>query len=137
MHPIRKRRLMLISFIVMGVSIAVVLALYALKQNINLYFTPSQIVSGAAPKDHEFRVGGMVRKGSVRHAANSLQVSFVLTDMKKDLAVQYNGILPDLFREGQGIVAQGRLQDGVFTATEVLAKHDEKYMPPLINKENL
>ena len=129
----RKRRLYAISAIILGTSIAVSLAIYALRQNINLYFTPSQVVQGAAIKNREFRMGGMVVKNSIHRISNSLQVSFILTDYQKQIQVTYNGILPALFREGQGIVVQGKINSqNVFIADQVLAKHDEKYMPPKI-----
>lgn len=133
MHPIRKQKLLLILLMLTGIGIAIGLALYALKQNINLFYTPSQIAAGEAPQNHNFRVGGMVVKGSVVRARQDLAVEFVLTDNLHTTRVSYKGILPDLFREGQGIVAEGKLNaQGVFVAHEVLAKHDEKYMPPQI-----
>jgi cytochrome c-type biogenesis protein CcmE len=129
MQPKRKRRLLALCFILVGIAIAVSLSLYALKQNINLYFTPSQIK--VAPKAQLVRIGGLVQEGSVKRIAQSLQVKFVLTDGKAQVPVDYTGILPDLFREGQGIIAQGKLDpQGKLIATEVLAKHDERYQPP-------
>ena len=102
------------------------LALSALQQNINLFYTPTQIANGEAPKDTRIRAGGMVRDGSVQRSQDSLEVQFVVTDFAKDVTIRYHGILPDLFREGQGIVALGKLDaDGVLVADEVLAKHDE------------
>ncbi|MBK8973742.1 MAG: cytochrome c maturation protein CcmE [Hahellaceae bacterium] len=135
MKPIRKQRLKLVMFIVVGVAAAVGLALYALNQNINLFFSPVQVVDGEAPLDQRMRLGGMVVKGSVVRSDSSLEVRFDLTDYKGTVNVVYEGILPDLFREGQGIVATGRLNDQkVFIADEVLAKHDEKYMPPEVQR---
>jgi cytochrome c-type biogenesis protein CcmE len=132
---IRKQRLMLVIFIVAGVSAAVGLAMYALSQNINLFFSPAQVMEGEAPADQRIRLGGMVIAGSVKRAADSLQVKFDLTDYKGIVTVVYEGILPDLFKEGQGIVATGKLDSvGVFQAEEVLAKHDEKYMPPEVQR---
>lgn len=128
----RKRRLALALLIVLGVGTSVSLALVALQENINLFYNPSQVFAGEAPVDHSFRIGGMVVTDSVRRENNSLKVRFILTDTAKDIPIEYTGILPDLFREGQGIIAQGRLQNGVFVAEEVLAKHDENYMPPEI-----
>lgn len=126
----RKKRLMAIASILLGMTIAVVLVVYALQQNINLFYTTTQIANGEAPKNHLIRVGGLVVSGSVKRSTG-LQVEFALTDTEKQITVTYKGILPDLFREGQGIVALGRLQhDGIIVATEVLAKHDENYMPP-------
>ncbi len=133
MHPVRKRKLLLILLMLTGVGIAFGLALYALKQNINLFYTPSQIAAGEAPHQHNFRLGGMVAKGSVSRAKHSLKIKFIITDHSHDIPVIYQGILPDLFREGQGIVAEGQLNDkGEFVAHEVLAKHDENYMPPQV-----
>ncbi len=135
MNPIRKKRLFIILAILAGVGIAVALALSALQQNINLFYTPTQIANGEAPKDTRIRAGGMVRDGSVQRSQDSLEVKFVVTDFAKDVTIRYHGILPDLFREGQGIVALGKLDaDGVLVADEVLAKHDEKYMPPEVTK---
>ncbi len=129
----RKKRLIIILALVFGSGLAVSLTLFALDQNINLFYSVSQIASGEAPPNTRMRVGGMVVKGSVERAPNSLQVSFKLTDNANQLKVVFTGILPDLFREGQGIMAQGILdKQGVFQAVEVLAKHDENYMPPEI-----
>lgn len=131
MNLVRRRRLALVLFIVVGVSIAVGLATYALRQNINLFYAPSQIVAGEAPLNHSIRIGGLVVKGSVKRDPNSLKVAFALTDNAGTVQVYYTGILPDLFREGQGIIARGMLKDnGLIEAEEVLAKHDENYMPP-------
>jgi cytochrome c-type biogenesis protein CcmE len=130
----RKRRLYFIITLLIGVSAAVGLALFALRQNVNLYQTPRQVAEHPLPKDQIFRLGGMVVKGSVQQGAD-LQVSFTLTDYHANVRVQYQGVLPSLFREGQGIVAQGRLDDqGVFIAEQVLAKHDANYKPPAINE---
>lgn len=131
MHPQRKKRLLLILLVVVGVCVAVALALGALKQNINLFYTPTEIASGMAPQDARIRAGGMVVNGSVKRAPDSLEVIFEVTDGGEQVTISYSGILPDLFREGQGIVALGRLnEDRVLMADEVLAKHDEEYMPP-------
>jgi len=135
MNPKRKQRLLAIGFIVVGVSAAVGLALFAMSQNINLFFNPSQIVAGEAPIEQRIRVGGMVVEGSVHRDKKSLEVTFDLTDYNSVVTIAYNGILPDLFKEGQGIVTQGKLnQWGIFQADEVLAKHDENYMPPEIQR---
>ncbi len=135
MNPQRKKRLFIILGAVAGVAIAVGLALSALQQNINLFYTPTQIAAGEAPKDTRIRAGGMVKNGSVKRSEDSLDVEFVVTDYAKDVTIRYRGILPDLFREGQGIVALGRLdRNGILTADEVLAKHDENYMPPEVSK---
>ncbi len=135
MNPVRKQRLAIIAFVLLGLAGAVALALYALSQNINLFFSPDQVVAGEAPVEQRMRLGGMVVEGSVLRASDSLKVQFDLTDYRGTVTVQYEGILPDLFREGQGIVAMGELNsDRVFQADEVLAKHDEKYMPPEISR---
>jgi len=131
MKTIRKQRLYLILAAVLGLSVGLGLILYALSSNINLFYTPTQISEGQIPSHRTFRVGGVVVPGTVKRTPNSLQVRFVLTDYVKEVVVQYTGILPDLFREGQGIVAQGKLSaEKEFVAEEVLAKHDENYMPP-------
>jgi len=127
----RKRRIYFIVFLLAGLGVIVSLALFALRQNIDLYYTPQQIQKQHVSMGREFRLGGMVVKGSVQHVPNSLQVSFILSDYHAEQKVNYDGILPSLFREGQGIVAQGRLdQQGVFVADQVLAKHDNQYKPP-------
>ena len=119
--------------IVVGCTIATGLALLALRENINLFFSPSQIVDGTAPSNTTIRLGGMVVSGSIQRGDN-LGVTFVLTDLAEQVTVAYEGILPDLFREGQGIVTQGKLDStGRFLAEQVLAKHDETYMPPEVN----
>jgi len=118
---------------VVGCTIATGLALLALRENINLFFSPSQIAEGTAPSNTTIRLGGMVVAGSVQRGDN-LGVTFVLTDFAEQVTVTYEGILPDLFREGQGIVTQGKLDStGRFVAEQVLAKHDETYMPPEVN----
>jgi cytochrome c-type biogenesis protein CcmE len=112
-----------------AVSVAAALVLNALNSNIALYVTPSEVAAGKSPKGQAFRIGGMVKDGSVKR--DNLTVHFIVTDTAKDIPVSYTGILPDLFKEGKGAVVQGRLgADGKFTASEVLAKHDENYMPP-------
>ncbi len=131
MRPRRRQRFILVGLLLAGVGIAVTLALLALRENINLFFSPSQVVAGEAPQDTSFRLGGMVVDGSVGRPEGDLTVRFDLTDTAQAVTVIYTGILPDLFREGQGIVAQGKLlADGTFQAAQVLAKHDENYMPP-------
>lgn len=133
MNAQRKQRLTLVLVIVLGASVAVGLTAYALSQNINLFYSPSEIYMGEAPKDTRIRAGGMVVEGSIRRDPTSLRVEFDITDYAHATTVEYTGILPDLFREGQGIVAQGMLAaDGRLIASEVLAKHDENYMPPEI-----
>ncbi len=135
MNPVRKKRLFIVLAIVAGVGIAVALALSALQQNINLFYTPTQIAEGEAPEGTRIRAGGLVEEGSVERTNDSLTVSFRVTDGAKAITIIYQGILPDLFREGQGIVALGRVNaDGVLIADEVLAKHDENYMPPEVTQ---
>ena len=131
MNPARKRKLLLLVLLVSVLAIATALVLYALRQNISLFYSPSQIAMGEAPAHRSIRVGGMVVPGSITRHSNDLSVQFKITDYAQTIEVVYRGILPDLFREGQGIVAQGQLIDNQHVnATEVLAKHDEKYMPP-------
>lgn len=131
MTPARKKRLTLIGMMVVGVAIAVGFALKAFNQNLMFFYAPSEVIAGEAPQGHPFRLGGMVTEGSVKRLENGLTTQFEVTDKAKSVKIQYTGILPDLFREGQGIVAHGNLRDdGVFVADEVLAKHDENYMPP-------
>ena len=131
MKPARKKRLFFIVFLVAGVTLAAGFAMYAFNQNLMFYFSPTDVKQGKAPVDKLFRMGGMVVEGTFVKEQKSLKVNFDLTDYKKTVTVQYEGILPDLFREGQGIISRGKLNaDGVFIAEEVLAKHDENYMPP-------
>jgi cytochrome c-type biogenesis protein CcmE len=126
----RQKRMTLVLGIVAGVSVAAWLGMQAFRANVMFYFDPTQIVAGEAPSGERFRMGGMVEKGSVVKTAGTLDIQFLVTDYKHTVPVKYSGILPDLFREGQGVVAHGRLQNGTFVADEILAKHDEKYMPP-------
>lgn len=129
MKPHRRKKLGIIIFITAGLSLAIGLSLYALSTNIDLFFTPTQVAAGEVPVGQRIRVGGMVKEGSVQHNQSSLEVSFITTDYSHEVNVYYSGILPDLFREGQGIVAEGSMSpDGVFVASRVLAKHDENYM---------
>ncbi|HKJ54162.1 MAG TPA: cytochrome c maturation protein CcmE [Gammaproteobacteria bacterium] len=131
MTPARKKRLALVALMIVGVAVGVGFALNSLNQSIMFFLTPSEVLAGDAPSDRLFRVGGMVVKGSVSRPGDGLTVQFDLTDNEKQVTVRYTGILPDLFREGQGIIANGRLDgSGRFVAEEVLAKHDENYMPP-------
>ena len=127
----RRKRLFVVLAILGGVSASVALAMMASRENIMFYYDPSQIAAGKAPVAKRFRVGGMVVKGSVARKPGDLEVKFILTDFAHDVPVEYTGVLPDLFREGQGIIAHGTMgAGGAFVADEVLAKHDEKYMPP-------
>ena len=127
----RQKRMATVAAIIAGVGIATAFALQAFQQNLLYYYSPTQILAGEAPDSRSFRVGGLVQDGSVQRAPGSLEVRFTLTDFSNTVGVSYTGVLPDLFREGQGIIARGKLKDdGVFIAEEVLAKHDENYMPP-------
>ncbi|MFV9614781.1 MAG: cytochrome c maturation protein CcmE [Gammaproteobacteria bacterium] len=127
----RSRRKVLIFAVVFGVAIATVLGLTAFEENLLYFYSPTQVKAGEAPETHSFRVGGLVVDGSVKRAPDSLMVQFDVTDNEETMTVEYTGILPDLFREGQGIVAMGSFAaGGNFVADEVLAKHDENYMPP-------
>jgi len=131
MKPARRQRLILIALMVIGAGLATAFALKSFNENLMYFFSTTDVVEGKAPKDTLFRLGGMVLKGSVQRPGDGMTVHFKLTDFSKDVPVEYTGILPDLFREGQGIVAHGKLDNrGVFIAEEVLAKHDENYMPP-------
>ncbi len=130
MKPRHKRSALIIGGLAI-LALAATLVLNAFQSNLVFFFSPTQVVAGEAPQGKSFRVGGMVKEGSLLRQEDGVTLRFVVTDTDKDLIVAYKGILPDLFREGKGVVAQGRLgADGVFTASEVLAKHDENYMPP-------
>ena len=125
----RHKRALIIVAALIVIGVAALLILNALNSNIALYVTPSEVANGKAPQSQTFRIGGLVKSGSLRR--DGITVHFVVTDLVKDIPVSYTGILPDLFKEGKGAVVQGRLnQDGEFVASEVLAKHDENYMPP-------
>ena len=125
----RQKRIAIIVGGLASIGIATYFVLKALDSNIALFYTPTQVAAGEAPKDRTFRIGGLVKVGTVQR--NDMTVRFIVTDTATEIPVAYTGILPDLFKEGKGVVAQGSLgPDGVFTATEVLAKHDENYMPP-------
>ena len=125
----RKQRLMIVLFIVVGSALAVGLMLFAFNQGINVFYTPTEISQGAAPEGQSIRIGGMVKEGSVRREGQEgTRIEFLATDTNVDIPVSYTGVLPDLFREGQGVVADGRMVGGVFEADRILAKHDENYM---------
>ena len=126
----RHRRFAWILVGLAALGVAVALVLNAFRSNLVFFFSPSQVVANEAPVGRPFRIGGLVEVGSVVRETNSLSVKFVVTDTAQRVTVVYTGILPDLFKEGKGVVAQGQLKDGVFEAREVLAKHDENYMPP-------
>mgnify|MGYP002672067969 CR=1 FL=1 len=127
---LRHKKLIIIAVALAILGAIAALVLNALNSNIAFYISPTDIAAGKAPKNKVFRLGGMVKNESVKREANSLKVSFVVTDTETDIPVIYQGILPDLFSEGKGVVAQGRIENNVFVAQEVLAKHDENYMPP-------
>ncbi|HJU38987.1 MAG TPA: cytochrome c maturation protein CcmE [Tahibacter sp.] len=129
MNPTRKRRLTIISLIVLAVGIATTLGVVALTQNVTYLYTPVEVQQGKVPADARFRLGGMVKAGSIKRASDSLKVEYVTTDGDADMTVEYHGILPDLFREKQSVIATGKMQGDRFVATEVLAKHDETYVP--------
>ena len=130
MNPTRRRRLWMVSLVLAGAAIATTLTLAALNQNLQHFYSPSDVRAGMAPKQQTFRLGGLVEEGSLKRATDSLKVEFTVTDRFQTMPVRYEGILPDLFKEGQSVVTTGTLQaDGSFAAREVLAKHDENYMP--------
>jgi len=124
----RQRRIAWVLGIVAAVGVASALVLNALRSNMVFFYSPSQVAAHEAPRDRSFRLGGLVQAGSLQR--DGLTVRFQVTDLARTIPVRYEGLLPDLFKEGRGVVAQGRLEAGVFVAREVLAKHDEKYMPP-------
>ncbi len=131
MTPTRKRRLIATVLILAGVGVASTIAFYSLQQNLLYFQSPSEIAEIAMPPGRQFRLGGLVKPGSVDRQKDGLSTHFIVTDGPAEIVVQYVGTLPDLFREGQGVIARGSLNDeGLFMATEVLAKHDENYMPP-------
>lgn len=129
MNPVRRRRLLFVVVLLLAVGGATALALSALNQNINHYYSPTEINEGQAPAGRSFRVGGLVAVGSTVRSSDSLATGFRVTDCFREIPVRYEGILPDLFREGQSVIATGEWKQGTFVASEVLAKHDENYMP--------
>ena len=134
MHPLRKQRLYGVSLIVLLSSAAIGLVAFALRDNINLFYPPSEVAAGNAPADRNIRLGGMVVEGSIERSETSLATQFLVTDYEASVPVRYTGILPDLFAEGQGVVAEGRLNASrELIATQILAKHDENYMPPEVS----
>tara|TARA_Y100000588_G_C14238896_1_gene918499 strand:- start:1894 stop:2319 length:426 start_codon:yes stop_codon:yes gene_type:complete len=127
----RKKRILVVCMMIAGISVAALLILTAFEKNLMYFYSPTEIINGEAPQSRSFRIGGLVVSDTVIRNPDDLKVSFVLTDTVHEIKVIYDGILPDLFREGQGIVANGKLKsENVFVADEVLAKHDENYMPP-------
>jgi cytochrome c-type biogenesis protein CcmE len=129
MNPTRKRRLTIVALVVAAAALAVGLGVYALQQNMNYLLTPSQVQSGQASSYKTFRLGGMVKAGSIQRSKDSLEVTFTVVDASGTMPVEYTGILPDLFRDDQSVIATGHMDNARFIATEVLAKHDETYMP--------
>ena len=129
MNPTRKRRLAVVISVIVAAAIAVGLTVFALQRTMSYLFTPSQVQEGQATQYPTFRLGGMVKSGSIQRAKDSLKVSFIVVDDAGAMPVDYTGILPDLFRDNQSVIATGRMADGRFIASEVLAKHDENYMP--------
>ena len=135
MHPLRKQRLYVVLSILFGTAMAAFLVFKGLSENINLFYSPSDLKKEKINVDNQIRVGGMVKKDSINKESNSLRITFVITDFEEDLLITYEGILPDLFSEEAGIVAKGKINEqGIFIANEVLAKHDENYMPPEVAK---
>ena len=129
MNPVRKRRFILVGLVLMAASVAAVFITLALQENVNYLHTPTEVRTAKAPESSRFRLGGIVCEGSVARTPGSLEVRFNITDRVRQVPVTFNGILPDMFKEGTSVIATGTMQDGTFTATEVLAKHDETYMP--------
>lgn len=130
MNPVRRKRIILVSIMVAGVATAVGFALYAFNQNMMFYYSPTQVVAGKVPPHAQIRMGGVVVKGSFKHLPDSIRSQFEVTDGDKTVEVQYSGVLPDLFREGQVVLTKGTLtKNGLFIASQVLAKHDAKYIP--------
>jgi cytochrome c-type biogenesis protein CcmE len=137
MHPVRKQRLILVIAGVIASSIAVGLIVYAMRENINLFYPPSKIAAGEVPHNRTIRGGGCVKPGSIVRSKESLDINFILTDGNADVPVRFSGILPDLFAEGEAAVVNGKIDDkGVFNAEQVLAKHDETYTPPEVASMN-
>lgn len=134
MTPTRKRRALIVVALIVGIGAAASVAVVSLNENMMFFISPSEVHTQELPPDRQFRLGGLVVDGSIKHADEGLQVQFDVTDGAYEVPVVFNGILPDLFREGQGIVAHGFMRQGRFEAHEVLAKHDENYMPPEVQK---
>jgi cytochrome c-type biogenesis protein CcmE len=134
MNPVRKRRLVVALLILAAVAVAAGLSVFALQRNMTYLYSPSEVEAGKAPDGHPFRLGGIVKEGSVHHVPGTLTTDFVITDRFRSIPVTYTGILPDLFRVGQSTITTGAMKDGRFVATQVLAKHDETYMPPQVKQ---
>jgi cytochrome c-type biogenesis protein CcmE len=137
MHPVRKQRLILVIVGVLATSIAIGLIVYAMRENINLFYPPSKIAAGDVPQNRNIRGGGCVKPGSVVRSKESLDINFILTDGVAEVPVKFSGILPDLFAEGEAAVVNGKIDEkGIFNAEQVLAKHDETYTPPEVASMN-
>jgi cytochrome c-type biogenesis protein CcmE len=135
MNNIQKQRLYFVVLLALGLFMGTGLILYALKQNINVFLTPSQLTTKSLSPDYHFRLGGLVKKGSLVREKEGLTVQFIVTDFKHDITARYVGVLPDLFREGKGVIAEGSINaQGIFIASQVLAKHDENYLPKNVYK---
>ncbi len=134
MNPVRKRRLLITLAILAAVAVATVISVFALQQNMTYLYSPSEVDAGKAPAGGVFRLGGIVKEGSVRKVPDTTTTDFVITDRFQSIPVRYTGILPDLFRVGQSTIATGRMEHGTFVATSVLAKHDATYMPPEVKQ---
>lgn len=134
MTPTRKKRALFVSLLVAGIAAAATVAFYSMNQNMMFFISPSDVQAQEFPPDRQFRLGGLVVDGSVQQSSETLRVEFAVTDGAAQVPIVFDGILPDLFREGQGIIAHGFLRNGRFEAHEVLAKHDETYMPPEVKK---
>jgi cytochrome c-type biogenesis protein CcmE len=129
MNPVRKRRLILVALVLLAAAVAALFITMALQENINYLHTPTEVREGKAPETTRFRLGGVVCEGSVQRSEGTLDIRFAITDRVRQVPVHFNGILPDMFKEGTSVIASGKMENGAFTATEVLAKHDETYMP--------
>jgi cytochrome c-type biogenesis protein CcmE len=129
MNPVRKRRLILVALVLLASAVAALFITLALQENINYLHTPTEVRAGKAPENARFRLGGVVCEGSVQRTEGTLDIRFAITDRVRQVPVHFNGILPDMFKEGTSVIASGKMENGAFTATEVLAKHDETYMP--------
>ncbi|MEM7282309.1 MAG: cytochrome c maturation protein CcmE [Pseudomonadota bacterium] len=130
----RRQRMLFVALIVMGVGTATAFGIKAFQENLEYFYSPSDILAQELPEDRTIRLGGMVEEGSIDRATGSLKVNFVVTDFAKRIAVEYEGVLPDLFTDGQGVVAIGKMNGETFTADKILAKHDESYMPPEVTE---
>lgn len=136
MNKIQKRRLTYLIFFLVGLAISASLIFYALRQNLNVFVTPTQLTERSIDNNYQLRLGGMVKKDSIKRNPDNLQVEFIVTDFKHDVTVRYTGVLPDLFHEEKGVIAEGKINgDGVFIASQILAKHDESYMPKNVYQE--